>query len=228
METSYEQRQLITYDPSGDVVIGMSDGLIIPFALATGLSGAVETTSIVVIAVLAEITAGAIAMGIGGYFAARSEKYQQDVLVKSIDHSGSESNEEGRTKTFFANLGLSESFQEKAVEEVLKDKEKWSEVVKMYDQSAASAKTLSRSALTIGISYVAGGLIPLAPYFFFNNTGDALKISVIVTLFLLLVFGWFKAKINGKNPWWGALWFFVAGSLAAAAAYGVANIFISM
>lgn len=228
MET-HQQTQLKKTNYSGDVVIGMSDGIIIPFALATGLSGVVQATSIVVIAGLAQITAGAIAMGFGGYFAGKSEHVLDSFeLNEEIKNEGSKTEEKIQTKEFFANLGLSEELQEKAMEEVSKDKEKWSELVMKYDQTTSESKPATQSGITIGISYIAGGLIPLSPYIFLDNINEALKFSVIITLVCLLGLGWYKARLNGMNPYWGSLRSFIVGALAAAAAFGVARIFTSM
>ncbi len=212
-----------------DIVIGMSDGLTVPFALAAGLSGAVNSTGIIVIAGIAEICAGSIAMGLGGYLAGKTEQDHYNSELKreyyEVDHLRHRELEE--TKEFFANLGLSEELQQQATEEVAKDKDKWVEFMMKYELGLdqPDPKRATKSAFNIGASYVVGGLIPLSPYFFIKTPLAALEISVVVTLLCLFVFGFFKSKVTGVNPWWGALRVTLIGAMAAAAAFGVAKFF---
>ena len=212
-----------------DIVIGMSDGLTVPFALAAGLSGAVSTTGIIVIAGIAEICAGSIAMGLGGYLAGKTEQDHYNTELKrenyEVDHL--RHLEIAETKEFFAKIGLSEELQEKATEEIAKDKKQWVDFMMKYelDLDEPDPKRATRSALNIGISYIVGGLVPLSPYFFVAKPIDALKLSVIVTILCLFIFGWFKSKITGVNPWWGAIRVTLIGALAAGAAFGVARLF---
>ena len=213
METVSQQihteSHLKSSDLLRDVVIGMSDGLTVPFALAAGLSGVVDKSSIVVLAGIAEIAAGSIAMGLGGYLAGKTEQdhYASEVRreydeVENIRHKEIE-----ETKEFFANIGLSPALQEQATEEIAKDKHRWVEFMMKYELGLdkPDPKRATKSALNIGISYVVGGVIPLAPYFFISSTAAALKISVIVTLICLFVFGFLKSRLTGVNPWLGAL-----------------------
>jgi vacuolar iron transporter family protein len=212
-----------------DIVIGMSDGLTVPFALAAGLSGAVASSSIIVIAGIAEIAAGSIAMGLGGYLAGKTEQdhYRSEVKreyqeIESVRHKELE-----ETKEFFANIGLSEDIQNRATEEISQNKDRWVEFMMKYELGLEKPdpKRATKSALNIGLSYIAGGIIPLCPYFFISSSTEALKISVIATLACLFVFGFFKSKITGINPWMGALRVTMIGALAAGAAFGVAKLF---
>ena len=211
-----------------DIVIGMSDGLTVPFALAAGLSGAVDTSNIVVIAGIAEIAAGSIAMGLGGYLAGKTEQDHYSSEVKreydEVEHLRHKEIEE--TKEFFANIGLSEALQVQATEEIAKDKDRWVDFMMKYELGLdkPDPKRATKSALNIGLSYIAGGIIPLSPYFFISSSTDALKISVIATLVCLFVFGYFKSRTTGVNPWVGALKVTLIGALAAAAAFGVAKL----
>jgi VIT1/CCC1 family predicted Fe2+/Mn2+ transporter len=212
-----------------DIVIGMSDGLTVPFALAAGLSGAVSSTGIIIIAGIAEIAAGSIAMGLGGYLAGKTE----------IDHYNSElkreyeevelvpEKEKEEVREFFGNLGLSEEVQHKAVEEIAKDKKKWVNFMMKYELGLdkPDPKRATKSALNIGLSYVVGGLVPLSPYFFIETPVEALKYSAIVTLVCLFIFGYFKSRITGVHPLAGALKIMLIGAVAASAAFGVAKIF---
>ena len=212
-----------------DVVIGMSDGLTVPFALAAGLSGAVDSSSIIVVAGIAEIAAGSIAMGLGGYLAGKTEQdhYQSEVKREyhEVEHLRHREIEE--TKEFFANIGLSPELQNQATEEIAKDKDRWVDFMMKYELGLdkPDPKRATKSALNIGLSYIAGGIIPLSPYFFISNSVDALKYSVIATLICLFVFGFFKSRVTGINPWLGAFRVMMIGALAAAAAFGVAKLF---
>lgn len=214
-----------------DIVIGMSDGLTVPFALAAGLSGAVSSTSIIVIAGIAEICAGSIAMGLGGYLAGKTEQDHYNSEFKrehyEVDHLRHMEIKE--TKEFFANIGLSEELQEKATEEIAQDKDKWVEFMMKYELGLEKPdpKRAKKSAFNIGVSYIVGGLVPLSPYFFVSTPSEGLRYSVGVTLICLFVFGWFKSKLTGITPLWGALRVTLIGAMAAAAAFGVAKIFES-
>lgn len=228
-DLQHEEQHLKSSDFLRDIVIGMSDGLTVPFALAAGLSGAVSSTTIIVIAGVAEICAGSIAMGLGGYLAGKTEQdhYQSELKreydeVEKLPHV-----EKEEVRKFFAGIGLSEEMQEKATEEIAKDKEKWVDFMMKYELGLdqPDPKRATKSAFNIGISYVVGGLVPLSPYFFVESPISGLKISVAVTLMCLFIFGWFKSRVTGINAWGGALRVTLIGAVAAAAAFGVAKFF---
>src|SRR5215208_5792151 len=178
----HHEEHLQSADWLRDIVIGMSDGLTVPFALAAGLSGAVNSTGIIVIAGIAEIAAGSIAMGLGGYLAGKTEQDHYNTELKreyhEVDHL--RHREIAETKEFFANIGLSEELQNQAAEEVSKDKDKWVDFMMKYELGLdkPDPKRATKSALNIGISYVVGGLVPLSPYFFIEEPIEALKYSV--------------------------------------------------
>lgn len=212
-----------------DIVIGMSDGLTVPFALAAGLSGAVSDTHIIVIAGIAEIAAGSIAMGLGGYLAGKTEQdhYNSEVKREYDEVENLRHREIEETKEFFANIGLSEELQNKATEEIAQDKDRWVDFMMKYELGLdkPDPKRARKSALNIGLSYIVGGFVPLSPYFFVNSPVEGLKFSVVVTLLCLFVFGYFKSKITGINPWVGAVRVMLIGAMAAAAAFGIAKLF---
>lgn len=214
-----------------DVVIGMSDGLTVPFALAAGLSGAVDSSSIIVIAGIAEIAAGSIAMGLGGYLAGKTEQdhYKSEVKREYDEIENLRYKEIEETKEFFANIGLSPEIQDKATEEISRDKDRWVDFMMKYELGLEKPdpKRATKSALNIGLSYIAGGIIPLSPYFFISSSTEALKYSVLATLVCLFIFGYFKSKITGVNAFWGAVRVTMIGAVAAAAAFGVAKLFES-
>jgi vacuolar iron transporter family protein len=211
-----------------DIVIGMSDGLTVPFALAAGLSGAVASSGIIVIAGIAEICAGSIAMGLGGYLAGKTEQdhYKSEQKREYDEIENLRHREIEETKEFFANIGLSPALQQQATDEIAMDKDRWVDFMMKYELGLdkPDPKRATKSALNIGLSYIAGGIIPLSPYFFISDSVEALKISVVATLVCLFIFVFFKSKITGINAWWGALRVTMIGAMAAAAAFGVAKL----
>src|SRR5436190_15194081 len=227
--SDHQEQHLKSSDLITDVVIGMSDGLTVPFALAAGLSGAVDSTAIIVIAGIAEIAAGSIAMGLGGYLAGKTEQdhYNSELQREYYGVDNLRDREIGETKEFYANIGLSAELQERATEEISTDKKQWVDFMMKYELGLdkPDPRRATKSALNIGISYIVGGLVPLSPYFFVSQPVTGLKISVVVTLMCLFIFGCFKSKVTGVNPWGGALRVTLIGAVAAGAAFGVAKLF---
>ena len=227
--SEHKEEHLKSSDLLRDIVIGMSDGLTVPFALAAGLSGAIDKSSIVVIAGIAEIAAGSIAMGLGGYLAGKTEQdhYKSELKREYYEVDNLRHREIAETKEFFANIGLSPDLQEQATKEIAEDKDRWVDFMMKYELGLEKPdpRRATKSALNIGLSYIAGGIIPLSPYFFIDHSTTALPYSVIATLLCLFVFGWFKSRITGINPWLGAIRVMLIGALAAGAAFGVAKLF---
>lgn len=211
-----------------DVVIGMSDGLTVPFALAAGLSGAIDSTHLIIIAGLAEIAAGSIAMGLGGYLAGQTEvdHYNAELRREYDEVERLPEREKQEVRDFFASLGLSEEVQEKAVGELTKDKKVWVDFMMKHELGLdkPDEKRARKSAFNIGFSYIVGGLVPLLPYFFIDTTLNGLKISAIVTLCCLFVFGYFKSKMTGVPPFSGALKVMLIGAVAASVAFAIARL----
>jgi vacuolar iron transporter family protein len=224
----HHEEHLQSSDFIRDVVIGMSDGLTVPFALAAGLSGAVESTSLIVVAGLAEIAAGSIAMGLGGYLAGKTEvdHYNSELKREYDEVERLPHREKEEVREFFANLGLSAEVQQQAVEEMTKDKEKWVDFMMKYELGLdkPDPKRAKKSAFNIGLSYVVGGLVPLIPYFFVPTALEGLKYSAVVTIICLFVFGYLKSRFTGVNPWGGALRVTLIGAVAAGCAFGVARL----
>jgi predicted membrane protein (TIGR00267 family) len=225
----HTEEHLESSDFLTDVVIGMSDGLTVPFALAAGLTGAVSDSSIVVIAGIAEIVAGSIAMGLGGYLAGKTENdhYNSELKREYEEVERIPEMEKKEVRDFFENLGLSEDIQVKATEEIAKDKKQWVDFMMKFELGLEKPdpRRATKSALNIGLSYAVGGIIPLSPYFFIADSKEALKFSVVATLICLFVFGYFKSKITGVPVLSGALKVTLIGALAAAAAFSVALLF---
>ncbi|MGB8853229.1 MAG: VIT1/CCC1 transporter family protein [Pirellulales bacterium] len=210
-----------------DIVIGMSDGLTVPFALAAGLSGAVESSGIILTAGLAEVAAGAIAMGLGGYMAGRtdiehyaSERAREEREAAELPHK-----EAAEVHDILRSYGLDEDDAARVVNSIKADKKRWVDFMMRFELGLEEPdpKRAGRSALTISLAYIAGGLIPLAPYFFIGSVKTALLASVVVTLLALLVFGYIKGLFTTGKPARSAIQTVLVGGLAASAAFLIAK-----
>jgi VIT1/CCC1 family predicted Fe2+/Mn2+ transporter len=211
-----------------DIVIGMSDGLTVPFALAAGLSGANVGTSVVVLAGLAEIAAGCIAMGLGGYLAARTDaEHYENELQREIQETREIPEEEAaEVARVFQGWGLTDQQIEPIVAAISSDEKRWIDFMMKFELGLEQPdpRRAVISALTIGVSYAAGGLIPLAPYFFVASLEAALAASVTVTIAALFIFGGIKARFTGIPLIRGGLQTALIGGLAATAAFGIARV----
>ena len=211
-----------------DIVIGLSDGLTVPFALAAGLSGAVTSSSLVITAGLAEIVAGSIAMGLGGYLAGRTEveHYSAELAREHHEVQTVPDVERAEVEELLAEMGLSEATRRQAVAELTADPEQWVKFMMKYELGLEEPdpKQAPKSAFTISGAYAVGGLIPLSAYFLTSTPTQGLAWSAAITLVCLLVFGFFKSRITGQPPVAGAIKMAVVGALAAAAAFGVARL----
>ena len=225
--TNHAEKHFTATETVRDIVIGMSDGLTVPFALAAGLSGAVRSTGLVVIAGLAEVAAGSIAMGLGGYLAARTDREHYDTERKREFREIEEIpiQEEREVADVFRELGLDEEQIPPVVAAIRADKTRWVDFMMRFELGleAPDPRRAFRSALTIAGSYIAGGLIPLFPYMVIPVVLQALWLSAAVTLMALFVFGFVKGRLTGINPYRGGLQTVVIGGLAAAAAFGIAR-----
>ena len=206
-----------------DIVIGMSDGLTVPFALAAGLTGAVNHNFIIITAGIAEIVAGCIAMGLGGYLAGKTEQehYQNELKREYEEVENVPEKEMEEIKEVFADYGIDEAGQNLIVTQLAKDKTKWVNFMMRFELGLEKPeKNRARnSALTIGLSYMVGGLLPLSAYFVTDTPHEGLKISIIITTICLMIFGYFKSKITGQSPIKGAFKVAIIGLIAASAAY---------
>lgn len=212
-----------------DIVIGLSDGLTVPFALAAGLSGAVDSSALVITAGLAEVVAGSIAMGLGGYLAGRTEIEHYDAELAREHREVQEVPETERAEVdeLLAEMGLSAATREAAVRELTSNPEQWVHFMMKYELGLEKPdpKQAPKSAATISLAYAVGGLIPLSAYFLTETPSEGLLWSAIITLVCLLLFGYFKSRMTGQPPVWGALKMAGTGALAAAAAFFVARQF---
>ncbi|MGD0878576.1 MAG: VIT1/CCC1 transporter family protein [Anaerolineales bacterium] len=227
-QTAHIEKHFTGSEVVRDIVIGMSDGLTVPFALAAGLSGIAHSTAIVITGGLAEIAAGSIAMGLGGYLAARSdvEHYAKERATEEKEVEVIPDKEKEEVEQVLLTYGL-EKDQSKLVAEALsKRPAAWIDFMMRFELGLEKPdpKRALRSALTIGLSYIVGGLIPLAPYMIISNASSALLFSVLFTLLALLIFGYVKGRFTGGHPIRSALQTALIGGLAAAAAFGLAKL----
>jgi vacuolar iron transporter family protein len=226
--TPHIERHFTAGEVVRDVVIGMSDGLTVPFALAAGLSGAVDNSRIVVIAGLAEIAAGSIAMGLGGYLAAKSdaEHYASERLREVQEVQEIPEEEAREIQNVFADYGLSHDESGPVVQALTRKPKEWVDFMMRFELGLEEPdpKRALQSALTIAGSYIAGGIIPLSPYMAMHSARTALGISVVVTLIALAVFGYVKGRFTGARAIRSAAQTIVIGGLAAGAAFLLAKL----
>jgi vacuolar iron transporter family protein len=211
-----------------DVVIGMSDGLTVPFALAAGLSGAIANTRFIVIGGLAEIAAGSIAMGLGGYLAARgdAEHYVQEKAREYREIEEIPEEEKAEVSKVFRNYGLTAEESAPVVEALSTRPDAWVDFMMRFELGLEEPdpKRAVTSAGTIAASYVAGGLIPLSPYIVLSDAFRGLVVSAIVTLLALGVFGFIKGKYTGARALRSAGQTMLIGGVAAAVAFALAKL----
>ena len=210
-----------------DLVIGMSDGLTVPFALAAGLSGAVDTTRIIVTAGLAEIAAGAIAMGLGGYLAAQSEAehYHAERQREVTEVTEKPEAEVTETAEVFRSYGVTEEASRPIVDALRTRPEAWVDFMMRFELGLEQPEPRRAvvSALTIAGAYIAGGCIPLGPYMLLATASAALGASVALTLMALGVFGYVKGHFTGTPPWRSAMQTVLIGGVAAGVAFVIAR-----
>ncbi|AGA25969.1 VIT1/CCC1 transporter family protein [Singulisphaera acidiphila] len=228
-QTLHVERHFTSSEFVRDVVIGMADGLTVPFALAAGLSGAVQLTSIIVTAGLAEVAAGSIAMGLGGYLAARSdaEHYVSEKKREWHEVEMMPGEELAEVADLFREYGLSDDAIAPILSAFEANPKGWVDFMMKYELGLEEPdpKRALNSAATIAGAYIVGGLIPLAPYMLWKNPSQALVGSVAVTLTALLIFGYVKGRFTGTKPVRSALQTTLIGGLAASAAFLIAKMF---
>jgi VIT1/CCC1 family predicted Fe2+/Mn2+ transporter len=211
-----------------DFVVGISDGLTVPFALAAGLSGAVQSNSIVIVAGLAEIIAGTISMGLGGYLAGQTEieHYEGEQKREELEVKRIPQEEKDEIKNILEVYGISPSVQQQVVDDLAKDHQKWVDFMMRFELGLQKPDPRQAffSAFRIGLSYAFGGLVPLSAYFFCKTPLEGLFYSSLITIVCLMVFGYFKARYTGQNPWKGAATVTLIGVAAAGAAFGIARL----
>jgi vacuolar iron transporter family protein len=225
--TPHVEKHFTAGDTVRDIVIGMSDGLTVPFALAAGLTGAISQTHLIVTAGLAEIAAGSIAMGLGGYLAARGdaehyahEQAREEHEIKAIPEA-----EAQEVRDIFQTYGLSSGECATVVESLRQRPRDWVTFMMRFELGLERPEPgrAWKSALTIALAYIVGGMIPLSAYLVLPDVHAAMRLSVVVTLAALAVFGGIKGRFTGVPIVRSALQTSVIGGLAAAAAFGIAR-----
>jgi VIT1/CCC1 family predicted Fe2+/Mn2+ transporter len=226
-KAAHSEFHFLASDTVRDVVIGMSDGLTVPFALAAGLTGATVGGGIIVTAGLAEIAAGAVAMGLGGYLAARTdaEHYRAEYRRELRETEETPDEERREVRLILTGQGLDPQMADTVVDALARDRHRWVDFMMRFElglEKPNSARAPA-SALTIGASYIVGGLIPLLPYMLVHDLGDALKASIVVTLVALAVFGGIKGWLTGSRALRSSLQTMVIGGIAGAVAFLIAR-----
>ena len=225
--TPHVEKHFTSSDTVRDVVIGMSDGLTVPFALAAGLTGAIAQSRLIITAGFAEIVAGSIAMGLGGYLAARSdaEHYDHEETREYDEIKRIPEAEAKEVADIFRSYGLSEGESSSVVQSLRQRPKDWVAFMMRFELGLEEPQPSRawKSALTIALAYAVGGIIPLSAYLLLPDARTALRLSVIVTLIALAVFGGVKGKFTGVPVLRSALQTSVIGGLAAVAAFGIAR-----
>ncbi len=227
-QTPHIERHFTASESIRDIIIGMSDGLTVPFALAAGLSGTAASTLVIVTAGLAEISAGSISMGLGGYLAARNDAdhytaERQREQKEVIDMPQAEKVE---VRDVFRGYGLTDEQSAPLVEALAANREAWVDFMMRFElglEKPQPSRALT-SAITIAAAYAVGGFIPLSPYILISNIATAQVASVIATLTALVIFGYVKGRLTGTHPIRGALQTALVGGLAAATAFVIAKL----
>jgi len=226
--TPHIEKHFTASDTVRDIVIGMSDGLTVPFALAAGLAGAVAegATGLVLTAGLAEVAAGSIAMGLGGYLAARTDAEHYDSERKREVRETVEmpAEEEAEVAQVFRRYDLPEETVQAVVKAISANQDRWVDFMMRFELGLEEPdpRRAGRSALTIAASYIAGGLIPLAPYVLSPTVYSGLAGSVVITLAALVLFGYVKGRLTTHRAWRSAWQTAAVGAVAAASAFGMA------
>jgi VIT1/CCC1 family predicted Fe2+/Mn2+ transporter len=229
LHPEHAERHFTASDTVRDVVVGMSDGLTVPFALAAGISGAIAVSHLVVTAGLAEIAAGSIAMGLGGYLAARSdaEHYRSERAREVQEVKERAADERAEVAEVFQSYGLTDEQIAPIIGAFENNPKAWVDFMMRFELGleAPDPGRARRSAFTIAGAYVAGGFVPLGPYMLNRDAHVALFWSMGLTLIALSVFGAVKGRFTGRGPLGSALETTFVGGLAAAAAFGLAKLF---
>lgn len=224
----YEEKHFTASELIKDIVIGMSDGLTVPFALAAGLSGAVASNNIIITAGIAEIVAGSIAMGLGGYLAGKTdvEHYQTELKREYEEVEKVPEREKQEVKDVLGEYGISEKLQDELTLELSQNPKMWVDFMMRFElgMEKPDINRATKSAFNIGLSYVIGGIVPLIGYFIMKSPKEGLLVSTIITVLFLFGFGYVKTRLTADKPFIGAIKTVLIGVLAASAAFLIARL----
>ena len=227
-KSDHEEMHFLGSDLVRDIVIGMSDGLTVPFALAAGLSGAVDSTALILTAGGAEIAAGSIAMGLGGYLAGKTdaEHFETELKREKREIIEVPEKEEEEVAEIFKEYGLEDEQINNITAAMKKNPDKWVDFMMKFELGLEKPEPskAKKSAVTIALSYILGGIVPLLPYMFMPNPSSALLGSAVLTLIALMIFGYIKGKFTGAYPWKSAIQTTMIGGLAAGVAFVLARL----
>jgi len=211
-----------------DVIIGMSDGLTVPFALTAGLSGVLDTNHLIIVSGISEIAAGCISMGLGGFLAGQTEveHYESELKREYEEVEKVPETERQEVESIFIDMGVDKELSKQVTLQISQDKDKWVDFMMRFELGLdkPDKDRAIKSALTIAFSYLAGGFIPLFPYLVTSNNQQGFYFSCMITVVALVVFGYFKSKVTGQPLVRGTLKVALTGIIAAVAAYALAKI----
>jgi len=215
-----------------DIIIGLSDGITVPFALTAGISGAVESNHIIITAGIAEICAGAISMGLGGYLAGKTEEehYYNEMRREYHEIKTVPEEEKQEVRDALAKYGIAKDIQDNVADYLSRDEKQWVEFMMRNELGIEKPENgrAAKSARNISMSYIAGGIVPLCGYIITSNSTNGLKLSSTITIVCLIIFGYFKSTLTGENALAGALKTTGIGVIAAASAFAIAYWFNNM
>lgn len=224
----HEAKHVKTSEGVRDFVIGMADGLTVPFALVAGLSGVLDSTNIIVTAGVAEIAAGSIAMGLGGYLAAKTQRqhYNSEVQRELYEIKHFPDVEAKEVEEILEQFGVSSAQSVLITNELKKDHKKWLDFMMRFELGLEKPNKNREivSPLIIGSAYILGGIIPLFPYVIMHNIESAFNFSIAITGSALFAFGWLKGAFTGTSKIKSALHTCIIGGLAASVAYYIAKL----
>ncbi len=225
---SHHEHHLRNSDTITDIVIGMSDGLTVPFALTAGLSGVLDSTHLILISGLAEIAAGSVAMGLGGYLAGQTEieHYDSELKKEYEEIELIPDKEIQEVADVFIEYGLTPERSHEIAVEISKDKDKWVDFMMRFELGLEKPDENRgiKSGITIALAYIIGGIIPLSPYAFVATNHEGFLYSCVLTTLCLFVFGYYKSKMTGQAPLKGAFKVTAIGIMAAATAFFIAKL----
>lgn len=227
-ETTHLEAHSTSSEFVRDAVIGLADGLTVPFALAAGLAATVGSGQVIVVAGLAEIAAGSIAMGLGGYLAARGDEEHYHAERKREEDEIREvpTEEEWEVEELMQRYGATREESRPFIDALRRNPRAWTDFMMRFELGLEepSPKRAVRSAFTISSAYVIGGLVPLLPYMLVKSVGVGLLVSIATTIVALAVFGAVKSRVTGVPVLRGLAKTVLIGTVAAAAAFLIARL----
>jgi VIT1/CCC1 family predicted Fe2+/Mn2+ transporter len=212
-----------------EAILGLSDGITVPFAIAAGLVSASTDATIIIAAVLSEIVAGSISMGLGEYLAmnTEAEHYARERKREESETENKPEVEKQEVADIFQKFGLSEEESERVTASLSTRKKDWVDFMMRFELGLLEPdkRQALKGGVTIALAYALGGLIPLSPYIFLSHdVALAFKVSIAVTVCTFVIFGYIRGRLVASNPWKGVFQTVLIGSIAATAAFLIAKL----